>query len=205
MRAEEILQGYSDTEQKRIAQMCHELGISRDDPMFQIMATLGRYEETMIDLQARMEAMVEAWAALIDQKLEATTKAAQSMHYTVVSSAVRDEMKNLKPTAGLPLDLPYKGKWKLGFWSISAIFGGLIAAGTLIGSLTTWNVMANLGESKTVVVSANEMKVLRWAKSTTGKQMYQLLLDNESAIKACEQENRLQGYCLIRMDRSRKQ
>lgn len=203
MRAEEILQGYSDAEQKRIAQMCHELGISRDDPMFQIMATLGRYEETMIDLQARMEAMVEAWAVLIDQKLESTTKAAQSMHYTVVSSAVREEMKSLQ-SATKAFNTSVISNVKLRFWTVSAICGGLMAAGALLGSLTTWNVISNLGESQTVVVSNSDLKVLQWAKSREGRKMYNLLQDNKSAIRACEQENRLQGYCLIRMDRTKK-
>jgi hypothetical protein len=200
MKAEQVLQGYSEAEQKRIAQMTHQLGIAPDDPMFKLMATLGRYEETMIDLQARMEAMVEAWAVMIDQKLESTSKAAQSMHYTVVSGAVRDEMKNLKtPT----LNTSPIGNGQLGFWSMSAICGGAMAIGTLMGSLTTWNVVSNLGGSQSVVVSAKDMKVLQWAKSSQGKQMYQLLLDNQSAIAACEQENRLQGYCLIRMNQTK--
>lgn len=203
MKTEEVLQGYSESEQKRIAQMSHQLGIAFDDPMFQIMATLGRYEETMIDLQARMEAMVEAWAVMIDQKLEATSKAAQSMHYTVVSSAVREEMKNLKP-ATLSLNSLPNRTGQLGFWSVSAICGGVMAIGTLLGSLTTWNVVSNFGGNQSVVVSANDMKVLKWAKSTSGKQMYRLLLDNESAIAACEQENRLQGYCLIRIKKTNK-
>ena len=138
MRTEQILQGYSEAEQQRIAQISHELGIAEDDPMFKLMATLGRNEETMIDLQARMEAMVEAWAVMIDQKLESTSKVAQSMHYTVVSKAVRDEMKHVTPST---LNSSFKGLgwWKL--WSISGICTGVMAVGALLGSLTTWNVV----------------------------------------------------------------
>lgn len=196
MRTEQVLQGYSEAEQKRIAQISHELGIAQDDPMFKLMATLGRNEETMIDLQARMEAMVEAWAVMIDQKLESTSKAAQSMHYTVVSKAVRDEMKNVTPSTS---NTSLKGLGRWGFWSIPAICTGVMAMGALLGSLTTWNVVSNLGGTQSVVVSANEMKILQWAKSTEGKQMYQLLLSNQSAVAACQKENRLQGYCLIQI------
>ncbi|ODG97193.1 hypothetical protein A4S05_14940 [Nostoc sp. KVJ20] len=200
MRTEQILQGYSEAEQQRIAQISHELGIAEDDPMFKLMATLGRNEETMIDLQARMEAMVEAWAVMIDQKLESTSKAAQSMHYTVVSKAVRDEMKHVTPST---LNSSFKGLgwWKL--WSISGICTGVMAVGALLGSLTTWNVVSNLGGTQSVVVSANEMKILQWAKSSEGKQMYQLLLSNQSAVAACQQENRLQGYCLIQLKKTK--
>lgn len=193
MKAEEILQGYNEAEKNRISLKAHQLGIAPDDPMFQLMATLGRYEETMIDLQARMEGMVEAWATLIDQKLEATSKAANSMHHTVVSNAVREEFKKINPTSA-PATLSSTSK--LGFW---AICGGLMAAGTVLGSLTTWNLIANLGSTQSVVVSPNELKILQWAKSNQGKALYQLILDNESAITACQQENRLKGYCLIRM------
>ncbi|WGV29085.1 DUF6753 family protein [Halotia branconii] len=201
MRTEQVLQGYSEAEQKRISQMTQELGISRDDPMFQLMASLGRYEETMIDLQARMEAMVEAWAVMIDQKLESTSKAAQSMHYTVVSGAVRDEMKNLKPTTTASNANRYMGKWGLGL--VSVMSGLVMATGALLGSLTTWNIVSNLGNTQALVVSASDLKVLQWAKSSEGKQMYELILDNESAIAACKQENRLQGYCLIRMKQNK--
>ena len=168
--------------------------------MFKLMATLGRNEETMIDLQARMEAMVEAWAVMIDQKLESTSKAAQSMHYTVVSKAVRDEMKHVTPSIK---NTSFKGLGWWGFWSIPGICTGVMAIGALLGSLITWNVVSNLGGTQSVVVSANEMKILQWAKSSEGKQMYQLLLSNQSAVAACQQENRLQGYCLIRLDKTK--
>lgn len=200
MTAKEILKGYSEAEQKRIAQLCHDIGITKDDPMFQVMATMGRYEETMIDLQARMEAMVEAWAALIDQKLEKTTKTAQSMHYAVVSSAVRDEVKKLKPKlSGLKIDM---NGW--GIVPVSAVCGTVMAFGALLGSLTTWNIVSNVGTSQSVVVSTHDLSILEWAKSPRGKQMYQLMLNNQQAIEACQQENKLQGYCLIQMQRRRK-
>lgn len=198
MQVEEVLQGYTPAEQQRISKMCQEIGISRDDPMFQLMATLGRYEETIIDHQARTEAMVEAWAALIDQKLEQTSKSAQSMHYTVVSSAVRDVLKNMQNT--LSLSLP-GNNGKIGGW-LWAVIGGVLAAGGLLGSLTTWNVVSNLSGNQTIVVSRNDLKVLEWAKTNEGQQMYQLLLQNQAAIAACQQQKeRLQGYCLIRMSR----
>ncbi|MBD2303820.1 hypothetical protein H6G80_30145 [Nostoc sp. FACHB-87] len=198
MQVGEILQGYSEAEQKRISQMCQEMGISRDDPMFQLMATLGRYEETIIDHQARTEAMVEAWATLIDSKLEDTSKAAQSMHYTVISSAVRDVLKNMQN----PLSLP-ENNGKIGVW-LWAVIGGVLAAGGLLGSLTTWNVVSNLSGNQTIVVSQNDLKVLQWAKTKEGQQMYQTLLQNQAAIAACQQRKELQGYCLIRVRSNQK-
>ncbi|MCC5616760.1 hypothetical protein LC605_17100 [Nostoc sp. CHAB 5836] len=196
MTLQDTLQGYSPSEQKRIVEGAYQLGITPDDPTFRMMATLGRYEETMIDLQARMEAMIEAWAALIDQKLEKTSKEAESMHYTVVSSAVRDEIKKIKPngTAGMKV----QSGWGLG--TVSLVCGLVAAGSTLLGSLTTWNVVSNLGTNQSVVVSRNEIKILQWAKSQEGKQMYQIILKNQAAIEACQtQQSKTQGYCLIQV------
>lgn len=122
MTQQDILQGYSFAEQERIVEGAYQLGITPDDPMFRMMATLGRYEETMIDLQARTEAMIDAWAVMIDQKLEKTTQSAEKMHYTVVSSAVRDEMKNIKPSSNT--DIKVQGGWRLGTVSLVWISGG---------------------------------------------------------------------------------
>ncbi|MGJ5629070.1 DUF6753 family protein [Nostoc sp. CALU 1950] len=195
MTLQDTLQGYSQSEQRRIVEGAYQLGITPDDPVFRMMATLGRYEETIIDLQARMEAMIEAWAALIDQKLEKTSKQAESMHYTVVSSAVRDEMKKIKPTDS---GMKVQAGWGLG--TVSLVCGLVAAGSTLLGSLTTWNLVQNIGTNQSVVVSRNEIKILQWAKSQEGKQMYQIILKNQAAIEACQtQQSKTQGYCLIQV------
>ncbi|NJO60318.1 MAG: hypothetical protein HC836_19215 [Richelia sp. RM2_1_2] len=45
---EDLLQGYSSEEKERINELVGQLGISPDDPMFQIMATLGKYESKVM-------------------------------------------------------------------------------------------------------------------------------------------------------------
>ncbi|WP_414756332.1 DUF6753 family protein [Anabaena sp. CCY 9910] len=197
MTQQDILQGYSFAEQERIVEGAYQLGITPDDPMFRMMATLGRYEETMIDLQARTEAMIDAWAVMIDQKLEKTTQSAEKMHYKVVSSAVRDEMKNIKPSSNT--DIKVQGGWRLG--TVSLVCGLVAAGSTLLGSLTTWNVVSNLGTNQSVVVSRNDLKILQWAKSQEGQQMYEIILKNQALIKACQtQQGKIKGYCLIEID-----
>lgn len=198
MKTQDILQGYTLAEQKRIVEGAYQLGITPDDPMFRMMATLGRYEETMVDLQARTEAMIEAWAVMIDQKLEKTTQSAEKMHYTVVSSAVRDEMKKIK-TPGTA-DIKVQGSWGLGV--VSAICGLVAATSAVLGSLITWNAVSNLGTNQSVVVSRNDLKILQWAKSQEGKQMYQIILKNQAAIEACQgSSDKTKGYCLIQVDK----
>ncbi|MBD2505534.1 DUF6753 family protein [Anabaena azotica] len=195
MTVQEILQGYTSAEQKRIVEGAYQLGITPDDPTFRMMATLGRYEETIIDLQARMEAMIESWAVEFDHKLVKTTESAESMHYKVVSSAVRDEMKKIKPA---DTGIKVQGGWGLG--TVSLVCGLVAATSTLLGSLTTWNLVSNLGTNQSVVVSRNDLKILQWAKSPQGKQMYQIILKNQGAIEACqEKEDKTRGYCLIQV------
>ncbi|ABA24744.1 conserved hypothetical protein (plasmid) [Trichormus variabilis ATCC 29413] len=197
MKTQDILQGYSPAEQKRIVEGAYQLGITPDDPIFRMMATLGRYEETMLDLQARTEAMIDAWAVMIDQKLEKTTQSAEKMHYTVVSSAVRDEMKKIKSSSST--DIKVQGGWGLGV--VSAICGLAAATSAVLGSWITWNAVSNWGTNQSVVVSRNDLKILQWAKSQEGKQMYQIILKNQAAIEACQTEDRTKGYCLIQVDK----
>ncbi|BAY42063.1 hypothetical protein NIES2111_64590 (plasmid) [Nostoc sp. NIES-2111] len=197
MKTQDVLQGYSPSEQKRIVEGAYQLGITPDDPTFRMIATLGRYEETIIDLQARMEAMIEAWARQFDQKLEKTSQSAEKMHYTVVSSAVRDEMKKINPT---DTGMKVRGGWGIG--TVSLVCGLVAATSAALGSLTTWNAVSNLGTNQSVVVSRNDLKILQWAKSQEGQQMYQIILKNQAVIEACQvSSGKTKGYCLIQVDK----
>nr|WP_230967037.1 DUF6753 family protein [Nostoc commune] len=212
------MQGYSEAEQQRIVETGQQLGLAEDDPMFQVMATLGRYEETMISLQARMEAMIEAWVLTIDQKVANTSKTAQSMNNTVVSNvvsnAVRDVLTEQMPkliqsstssVSSTPKEIRLStGSSKMHFWSICALVGGVTAAGAMLASFTTWNVMTNLGQNQSVILSNNDLKILQWVKSSEGKQTYKLFVENQQTLAACQEENRLKGYCLIQMQKNRK-
>ncbi|MDF5737779.1 DUF6753 family protein [Nostoc sp. S13] len=175
MRTSEILQGYSEAEQQRIVETAQQLGLAEDDPMFQVMATLGRYEETMISLQARMEAMIEAWVLTVEEKVANTSKTAQSVNNTVVSNAVRDVLTEQMPlliqqsstSSASSASSPPKemrlstGNSRMHFWSICALVGGVTAAGAMLASFTTWNVMTNLGQNQSVMLSNNDLKILR--------------------------------------------
>ncbi|MBD2511198.1 hypothetical protein H6G91_28770 [Nostoc muscorum FACHB-395] len=215
MRTSEILQGYSEAEQQRIVETAHQVGLAEDDPMFQVMATLGRYEETMISLQARMEAMIEAWVLTVEEKVANTSKTAQSMNNTVVSNAVRDVLteqipKLIQQSSTSSASSPPKemrlstGNSRMHFWSICALVGGVTAAGAMLASFTTWNVMTNLGQNQSVILSNNDLKILQWVKSSEGKQTYKLFVENQQTLAACQEENRLKGYCLIQMQKNRK-
>ncbi len=214
MRTSEILQGYSEAEQQRIVETAQQIGLAEDDPMFQVMATLGRYEETMISLQARMEAMIEAWVLTIEEKVANTSKTAQSMNNTVVSNAVRDVLTEQMPlliqsstssASSPPKEMRLSpGNFQMHFWSICALVGGVTAAGAMLASFTTWNVMTNLGQNQSVMLSNNDLKILQWVKSSEGKQTYKLFVDNQQTLAACQEENRLKGYCLIQMQKNRK-
>jgi hypothetical protein len=212
------LQGYSEAEQQRIVETAHQVGLAEDDPMFQVMATLGRYEETMISLQARMEAMIEAWVLTVEEKVANTSKTAQSMNNTVVSNAVRDVLTEQIPkliqqsstssassTSSPPKEMRLStGNSQMRFWSICALVGGVTAAGAMLASFTTWNVMTNLGQNQSVMLSNNDLKILQWVKSSEGKQTYKLFVDNQQTLAACQEENRLKGYCLIQMQKNKK-
>jgi hypothetical protein len=144
MLIEEAVKGYSEAEIKRITELTKELKISPDDPLFQLLATLGRHEEMMIEIAARLEALGDAWAIMFDQKMEKASNTAKNMHQRVVSSAVREELNKAIPSSSISL-----GRWQPGLWMISCILGGVMAAGAMLGSLVTWNVV-NLKSTSTI-------------------------------------------------------
>ncbi|MBE8969996.1 hypothetical protein IQ277_28415 [Nostocales cyanobacterium LEGE 12452] len=54
------------------------------------------------------------------------------------------------------------------------------------------------------MLSNNDLKILQWVKSSEGKQTYKLFVENQQTLAACQEENRLKGYCLIQMQKNKK-
>jgi hypothetical protein len=197
---------YTEAEIERIRELSEEIGFDPNDPMFQIMSILGNFEEMMIQFPTQMEALMEAGALMIDKKLTDATKAAQVMQHAIITDAVqtslKEELPKLKPTISLPVEAPKIGKIKLGIWSIGGILGGMIAVGAILGSLTTWNVISNYVGVSNTDVTANDLKLLGWAKSTEGKDARQLFIDNKTDIEFCRKDNRLLGRCVVKIRKS---
>jgi len=139
------------------------------------------------------------------------------MNNTLVSNAVRDVLTEQMPkliqsstSSASSASSPPKemrlstGNSRMPFWSICALVGGVTAAGAMLASFTTWNVMTNLGQNQSVMLSNNDLKILQWVKSSEGKQTYKLFVDNQQTLAACQEENRLKGYCLIQMQKNKK-
>ncbi|MBD6620478.1 hypothetical protein FNW02_33035 [Komarekiella sp. 'clone 1'] len=197
----------SEVEKQRIQELSSEIGFDPEDPMFQIMSILGNFEEMMIQFPAQMEALLEAGGLMIDQKLQSASKSAEVMQHAIITTAVKDvlkqEMQRLKPGVSLGVEAPQIGKVKLGFWSISAILGGMIGVGAMLGSLTTQNVIANYISDPLTGVTANDIKLLQWAKSTEGKEARQLIIDNRTDLEVCRRDNRLLGRCVVKIRKSK--
>ncbi|MCC5654836.1 hypothetical protein LC609_34740 [Nostoc sp. XA013] len=64
--------------------------------------------------------------------------------------------------------------------------------------------LTNLGQNQSVMLSNNDLKILQWVKSSEGKQTYKLFVENQQTLAACQEENRLKGYCLIQMQKNKK-
>ncbi|MDZ8264274.1 DUF6753 family protein [Nostoc sp. ChiQUE01b] len=197
----------SEAEKQRIQELSSEIGFDPEDPMFQIMSILGNFEEMMIQFPAQMEALLEAGGLMIDQKLQSASKSAEVMQHAVITAAVKDvlkqEMQRFKPGVSLGVEAPQIGKVKLGFWPISAILGGMIAVGAILGSLTTQNVIANYISDPTTGFTANDIKLLQWVNSTEGKQARQLIIDNRTDLEVCRRDDRLLGRCVIKIRKSK--
>ncbi|BAT56755.1 hypothetical protein NOS3756_57670 (plasmid) [Nostoc sp. NIES-3756] len=201
------ISNYTQEDQERIRELADEVGFDPDDPLFQIMTVLGNFEEMMGKFPTQMEALLEAGALMMDKRLSDATRAAEVMQHAVITSAVKESLKEelpkLRPTISLPVEAPQIGKVKLGVWSIGGILGGMIAIGALLGSVTTGNVIANyigIGNSD---VTANDLKLLQWAKSTEGQQARLLAQDNKIELEVCRRDERLLDRCVVKIRKSK--
>ncbi|AUB44227.1 hypothetical protein COO91_10450 (plasmid) [Nostoc flagelliforme CCNUN1] len=197
----------SESEKERIRELSSEIGFDPEDPMFQIMSILGNFEEMMNQFPIQMEALLEAGALMIDTKLQAASHSAEVMQHAVITSSVKEvlksEMQHLKPTVSLGVEAPQIGKVKLGFWSIFSILGGMIAVGAILGSFTTQNVIANYVADPSSGVTANDIKLLQWAKSDEGREARQLVIDNRTDLEVCRRDDRLLGRCVVKIRKSK--
>lgn len=197
---------YTETEIERIRELSEEIGFDPKDPMFQIMSILGNFEEMMIQFPTQMEALMESGALMMDKKLTDATKAAQLMQHAIITDAVqaslKEELPKLKPTISLPVEAPTIGKTKLGIWAIGGILGSMIAIGALVGSATTWTVIANYVGINSDGITVNDLKLLQWAKSSEGKDARKLIIDNKADIEFCRKDIRLNGRCVVKIRKS---
>ncbi|MEO0969608.1 MAG: DUF6753 family protein [Cyanobacteria bacterium J06639_18] len=206
---EDLLQGYSQEEQDRINELVSQLGISPDDPMFQIMATLGKYESKVDEVLAAFDGMSAAWSIMLDSKLSTFSETTKTTSQAWINLAIRESISELSSkTKGTTLSNFSKdgGIYIKPIWA-AAVVGAVLALGTFIGSgigFTAYSTIVGKGGSISPNLTPEEIERVKWLKSEEGKIASDVVRRNMAAIKSCQKVfSQLNGNCLIKVPQAK--
>ena len=204
---EDLLQGYSEEEKDRINELVGQLGISPDDPMFQIMATLGKYEAKVDEVLAAFDGMSAAWSIMLDSKLALLAETNKTTTRAWVFQAIREAMSDLPSTKDTGFSTDKGGISLQPTWA-AAIVGGTLALGAFIGGGIGFSAYSNIvsnGGSISPRLTPEEVKLVEWLKSDEGKLAHDIVRKNMKEIKSCQNHSsKLNGNCLIQIPRRSK-
>ncbi len=202
---EDLLQGYSEEEKERINELVGQLGVSPDDPMFQIMATLGKYEAKVDEVLAAFDGMSAAWSIMLDSKLSGFSETTKTTSQAWVNQAIREAMSDLPKTKGFTSSTD-RGISLQPVWA-AAIVGGVLALGAFIGSgigFSAYSTIVGNGGSISPRLTPEEVKLVEWLKSDEGKLASEVVRKNMKEIKSCQNHSsKLNGNCLIKVSQTK--
>lgn len=204
---EDLLQGYSEEEKERINELVGQLGISPDDPMFQIMATLGKYEAKVDEVLAAFDGMSAAWSIMLDSKLSGFSETTKATSQAWVNQAIREAMSDLPLSRGVVSSIAKGGGISLQPMWAAAIVGGILALGAFIGGGIGFNAYSTIvgnGGSISPRLTSEEVKLIEWLKSDEGKLASEVVRKNMKEIKSCQNHSsKLNGNCLIKVSQTK--
>lgn len=199
---EDLLQGYSSEEKERINELVSQLGISPDDPMFQIMATLGKYESKVDEVLVAFDGMSAAWSIMLDSKLALFSETTKATSQAWVNQAIREAISDLRKTRFVASSKSI-GEISLQPMWAAAIAGGVLALGAFIGGYIGFNAYSTIvsnGGSISPRLTSEEIKLIEWLKSDEGKLASEVVRKNIKEIKSCQSHSsKLNGNCLIQV------
>lgn len=203
---EDLLQGYSEEEKDRINELVGQLGISPDDPMFQIMATLGKYEAKVDEVLAAFDGMSAAWSIMLDSKLSGFSETTKTTSQAWVNQAIREAMSDLPKNKGVVSSLSKGGISLQPMWA-AAIAGGILALGAFIGGgigFSAYSTIVGNGGSISPRLTPEDVKLVEWIKSDEGKLATSVARKNIEEIQSCQNHSsKLNGNCLIKVDQAK--
>lgn len=204
---EDLLQGYSSEEKERINELVGQLGVSPDDPMFQIMATLGKYEAKVDEVLAAFDGMSAAWSIMLDSKLSGFSETTKATSQAWVNQAIREAMSDLPLSRGVVSSIAKGGGISLQPMWAAAIVGGILALGAFIGGGIGFNAYSTIvgnGGSISPRLTPEEVKLIEWLKSDEGKLASEVVRKNMKEIKSCQNHSsKLNGNCLIKVSQTK--
>ncbi|MUG91727.1 hypothetical protein F7734_04220 [Scytonema sp. UIC 10036] len=187
---ENVFSNLDEAKKAEIINYVLQLGIRRDDPLFNLYAELGTTQIILEKLLSRFNDIVNQWTNMVDNKLRDACSMAIQQQKTAIAEVAKEL---LEKTDGGGRALPQLGfglnNWNLA--QIGGVLGFVLALGTGIG-IFTYKTVADTAFSQavvqTLILKPEDQNLLNWAKSQEGQLARKIYQKNAPIIKTCLQK-----------------
>lgn len=190
---EKVLSEYSEEKKTEVTDWILKLGVRPDDPLFNLYAELGTTQFALQQLPGRLDSVVIGWTNIVDDKLKSAATVAVQQQKSAIADASKELLKAEITKGGIPkLNLTYS-TWGL----IAGALGLSLGLGAIIGGLSYKTATES---NKSVNLPFQDKEALTWAKSKQGKAARAIYTKNAGIIKACQNQQKDLGACIILVD-----
>jgi hypothetical protein len=187
---ENVFSNLDEAKKAEIINYVLQLGIRRDDPLFNLYAELGTTQIILEKLPSRFNDIINQWTNMVDNKLRDACSMAIQQQKTAIAEVAKEL---LEKTDGGGRALPQLGfglnNWNLA--QIGGVLGFVLALGTGIG-IFTYKTVADTAFSQavvqTLILKPEDQNLLNWAKSQEGQLARKIYQKNAPIIKTCLQK-----------------
>lgn len=167
------------------------MGIDMDDPIFNVYAQIGETQNIMQQLPAQISKIANGWVQMVDTKLDYAARVALQNQETAIAEAAKNLIK--ATGANIPLSITLSN---MKIAQIAGGVGAILALGVGIGVFLS-STVADSSSISDKPLSKADTQLLEWARSEDGKIARNVYTKNAVILKACAEQSKFQGSCII--------
>jgi hypothetical protein len=182
------LEGRSDNFKQKVIDVVRRSGINTKDPLFLVLASLGKFEVLMEEMPGKLDTVVESWTVEIDDKLDKAASVALVQQKSAIAKAAQTLLNKVE-----------KQKTKVIFSSVlptTLILSGVFCIGIFIGYIIP--IWKGRNSIEPATLTAQEKETLKWALSKEGQFAKNIIKWNSFDLNVCRSKTeKLKGKCVI--------
>ncbi|MFP5274906.1 DUF6753 family protein [Coleofasciculus sp.] len=175
---DKLLDGRDEVFKRKVLHLVSQTGYSENDPLFVILIVTGTLQTLLNDKPAELEQMFSRWFGSVTKSLDLVEQEIVERQKTAIAEAAGDLIKKAERQESQRF---FKSILPGAIASSVVLVVGFVAGITVPPAVRGGYVA---GERLT----AEDVEVLRWAKSSDGRYARQLLDWNADYLKVCERD-----------------
>ena len=169
------LEGRSDNFKQKVIDVVRRSGINTKDPLFLVLASLGKFEVLMEEMPGKLDTVVESWTVEIDDKLDKAASVALVQQKSAIAKAAQTLLNKVE-----------KQKTKVSFnftLPTILILSGALCIGIFLGyMIPNWK---GKNSNEPASFTAQERETLTWALSKEGQFAKNIIKWNSFDLNVC--------------------